>query len=109
MTPVLRSWKVPAAVAFVALQVLVPIVTRFADHQPATFGWHMFAGASPYVRFDVLYEDGRAEHLSSASILIRNRNDIDFASLLPPILCRRHGATAVVVRGVESSERVACD
>lgn len=88
---------IAAAVAFLAIQALLPLIPAFSEHRPAPLGWQMFSRASLTLHLDVHYADGRVERVEAGRLVVHSRQDIPFGRLLPPVLCARPGAVLVEV------------
>ena len=88
----MSSWRKSGPVAaFVAglivlAQFYVP-VSRLIDGDEATrFGWQMFSGSRAFPELVVETPQGDVE-IALSDYLIRQRVEIDVASVLPPHLC----------------------
>lgn len=103
-------WKVWAALAWVALQLLAPpAMVLAADHLPTIFAWQMFSRGTPRVRFVVTFDDGRTILFAPRDVVIKDRGDIPFATLLPAKLCARDGAVSVRTLTATGESILTCD
>lgn len=105
----LRRWQVGAAILFIAVQALVPpAIVMAAEHLPTVFAWQMFSRGTPLVRFEVTYDDGRVILYAPRNVVIKDRSDIPFAVLVPPLLCREPAARRVRIETPEGERVVQC-
>jgi hypothetical protein len=80
-----------------AVQIGVPLYQLGAPGS-ARFGWQMFSRAGGLPVFEVQKDDGVVDTLRVTDLLVLPRQEIDFAGVLPPVLCERAGVERVVVR-----------
>lgn len=98
-----------AAVAYLVLQLALPVAAAFSTQRPAPLGWQMFSSGRLNLHFDVTYTDGRVERHTPERLVVHSRDDIPFARLLPSVLCARPGAVVVDVDQAGDRWRVRCD
>ena len=108
--PALPRWLTAAALAWIAVQVLLPpAIVLAADHLPTVFAWQMFSRGTPRVEFHVLTDDGRVTLYSPRDLVFKDRGDIPFADLLPAKLCQRAGVRAVRTETPDGERVLRCD
>ena len=74
-------------VLFVLIQTVVPLVKLWSP-RPARFGWQMFSGRQPRVRFALVLHDGTRQPANLARYVAQSRGEVDLVTALPPHLCR---------------------
>jgi hypothetical protein len=90
-------WWPPWAIAFLAVQVVVPS-WQLTQPPPARFGWQMYAAGARASEFAVVGRDGSVTPVALGEYIARQRDDLDLLRFLPPTLCARTGAVAVRYR-----------
>jgi hypothetical protein len=86
----MRAAEIAAAlffVAFLAIQLAVPIVQLVSAPRPARFGWQMYSVRSVPPRFDLLLRDGTSQPVALESYVTSLRADVPLVRFLPPHLC----------------------
>ena len=96
-------------VAWLAVQVGVPVVQRLTDEGARPFAWQMFSRRVDPPRFNVVNADGSETEVEDwERHLGRFRLEVDFARHLPPFLCDREpGAVAITTYRGDGSGPVA--
>lgn len=82
-------------------QVAIPVQRLLSEDVggQTRFGWQMFAGFPDRPVYVVRHVSGRIDTVDIADYVVRQRPEIDFASALPPHLCRQlEGVSEVTVR-----------
>ena len=74
-------------VAFLAIQILVPVVKLTAP-RPARFGWHMWTARKRNPQFVLIMKDGSASPVILSTYLGLSRGELDIREAMPPHLCR---------------------
>ena len=92
----MRRWP-PWAIAFLAVQILVPS-WQLTKPRPARFGWQMYAAGAPASEFSVVGRDGSVTSIALEEYIVRTRDDLDVLRYLPPAICARTGAASVRYR-----------
>jgi len=83
-------------VAFLAIQIAVPIVQLVWAPRPARFGWQMYSVVSAAPRFDLIMRDGLARPLDITPYVTSLRADVPLTRFLPPHLCTLFSDAAAV-------------
>ncbi len=73
-------------VAFLALQIAVPVVAVFGE-RPQRFAWHMYSALPPVPQAWVVRADGTEEPMELEALFVVPRAEIDYASVLWDRLC----------------------
>jgi hypothetical protein len=74
-------------VAFLAIQLAVPIVQLLWAPRPARFGWQMYSVVSAQPRFELIMRDGATRSLDISPYVTSMRGDVPLARFLPAHLC----------------------
>jgi len=74
-------------IAFLAIQIGVPIIQLVWSPRPARFGWQMYSVVSAAPRFNLIMRDGAAKSLDITPYVTSLRGDVPLARFLPPHLC----------------------
>ena len=86
------TWAQVAAacffVAFLAVQLIVPIVQIVWAPRPARFGWQMYSVVSAEPRFELELRDGIRQPVAIEPYVTSLRGDVPLARFLPAHLCR---------------------
>jgi len=92
-----------------AVQIGVPLYQLGAPGS-ARFGWQMFSRSGGLPLFELQSGDGKVDTVGVADVLVLPRQEIDFAGVLPPVLCERPGVERVVIRwpGTRIPEHYRC-
>ena len=74
-------------VAFLAIQIIVPIV-KLTSPRPARFGWHMWTARKRNPEFVMIMKDGTASPVNLSTYLGLSRGELDIQEAMPAHLCR---------------------
>jgi hypothetical protein len=74
-------------VAFLVIQILMPLVQFVRAPRPARFGWQMYSVASTAPRFELIMPDGNTKPLDITPYVTSLRGDVPLARFLPQHLC----------------------
>jgi hypothetical protein len=74
-------------VAFLAIQVVMPIVQLVSAQRPARFGWQMYSVISDAPDFELILRDGTAQPIDIRPYVASLRGDVPLARFVPPHLC----------------------
>jgi hypothetical protein len=74
-------------VAFLVIQILIPLVQFVRAPRPARFGWQMYSVASAAPRFELIMRDGATKPLDITPYVTSLRGDVPLARFLPRHLC----------------------
>ena len=96
-----RGWAASVAamcffVAFLSIQLTVPIIQLVWSPRPARFGWQMYSVVSAPPRFDLIGRDGTTSPLDISPYVTSMRGDVPLAQFLPAHLCARFPDAAAV-------------
>jgi hypothetical protein len=86
-----RATEVAAAlffVAFLAVQLAVPLIQLVSAPRPARFSWQMYSVVSDAPRFDLVMRDGTSQPVALELYVTSLRADVPLVRYLPPHLCR---------------------
>lgn len=90
-------------VAFLAVQVLVPLVGLFGP-RPARFSWQMYSALPRVPHAWTVAADGTERPIDLGPLFAVQRAEIDYAAVLRAGLCDKVSAPAVRIQEDESSE-----
>lgn len=94
--------RVVLGVAYLAVQLVVPVVMWATQPHPAPFAWAMYSAAPASPHIEVVFEDGTRRQVPLTDEVVRTRAEIPYAEVLPAHLCRvMQGVVAVDVDDVE--------
>ena len=96
-------------VAFLALQLLVPLAALFGP-RPARFSWQMYSALPPVPHAWTVAADGTEQPIDLGPLFAVQRAEIDYPAVLRVGLCETVSAPAVMIQEDESSEpeMIAC-
>ena len=96
-------------VAFLALQLLVPVMALFGP-RPGHFAWHMYSALPQVPRAWTVAADGSEHPVDLGTLFAVQRAEIDYADVLRAGLCDATGAAAVRIQShsADESEPIAC-
>ena|SRR5579859_5441100 len=101
-------WVAAALVAFMTIQVVVPIVGLFGP-RPARFGWQMYSVAEAAPQAWAEARNGSLTSIDLVGRLAVLRADTRDATAIGTALCAGSTYTAVVIQfGDATTERVPC-
>ncbi len=98
MRPLLSKAVFGFCLVWLAIQIGVPTY-GLQDPGNARFSWGMYATYHPIPKIDVENADGSIERDVALKFIAVARNEVDYARLLPPHICRvRPGARRILVQ-----------
>jgi hypothetical protein len=92
-------------VAFLAIQIAVPIVQLVWAPRPARWGWQMYSVISTAPQFELISRDGAARPLDITPYVTSMRADVPLARFLPPHLCKLFPDAAAVSYALGNGEQ----
>ena len=90
-------------VAFLALQLLVPLMALFGP-RPGRFSWQMYSALPRVPHAWTVAADGAETPIDLGPLFAVQRAEIDYAAVLRAGLCDKVAAPAVKIQEDESSE-----
>lgn len=98
------------AVAWVAVQVGLPVALLLLAERPAPLGWQMYSATRAFPEVRAEGPAGELRVVELDRFVPRPRAEVEYSVLLPPFLCRElPGTVAVRVRtGDEPEARYPC-
>lgn len=94
-------------IVFLALQLTVPLLS-LAGPRPARLGWQMFSDLAPMPAVWLEDASGTLHPIDLDQLLAYGRPEVRLDGPLVRALCRRPGATAVVISRNDDPRRVPC-
>jgi hypothetical protein len=92
-------------VAFLAIQIAVPVIQLIWSPRPARFGWQMYSVVSKPPRFELIMRDGTARPLDITPYVTSMRADVPLVRFLPPHLCKLFPDAAAVSYALDDGAR----
>ena len=83
-------------VAFLAVQIVIPLIQLAWSPRPARFGWQMYSVGSATPRFELIMRDGTDKPLDITPYVTSLRGDVPLVRFLPPHLCTLFPEAAAV-------------
>lgn len=74
-------------VAFLVVQLIVPVAVWISQPHPARFAWEMFAATPAEPAVEVVSADGLKKSFGLGDFVVRKRGDIRYERVLPQHVC----------------------